>query len=122
MLFLDLQRDSWMKKLLKTLILAPAAFVFVIFAVANRHVVKVSLDPFGTVDTANLSVSVPLFILLLLAVMVGVLCGSVSSWLANAKCRAAQRNLAALTIPKTGTSASARPDKTPTQLVAMPRH
>jgi uncharacterized integral membrane protein len=79
-----------MKAFLKWLLLAPVAIVALVFAIANRHVVTVVFNPFGN-DVAGLQLTAPLFIVLLLAVMFGVLIGGVASWLAQGKHRRAAR-------------------------------
>ena len=80
-----------MTRLLKTMMLLPVAFVLVIFAVANRHLVKVSLDPFGGIDSGALAVSAPLFVMLIASAMLGVLCGGAISWFTHGKYRRATR-------------------------------
>ena len=80
-----------MTRLLKLILLAPAAFALIVFAVANRHSVKVSLDPFGSADTTALTAAAPLFVLLIGAAMFGVVCGSAASWFAHGKYRKAAR-------------------------------
>lgn len=70
----------------------PAAFVLLVFAVANRHSVKVSLDPFGGAEAVGLSFSAPLFVVMIGAAMFGVLCGGVASWIAHGKYRKAARS------------------------------
>ncbi len=59
-----------MRKFLSALIIVPLGLIFVVFAVANRHFVTVSFDPFTTTDPA-LSVSLPLFVLIIAAAIVG---------------------------------------------------
>jgi hypothetical protein len=39
-----------MRKFFTALVLIPLGLVFVIFAVANRHLVAVSFDPFNSID------------------------------------------------------------------------
>ena len=41
-----------MRKFLTALVLIPLGVIFVVFAVANRHLVTVSFDPFGSGDSA----------------------------------------------------------------------
>src|SRR4051812_44749206 len=79
-----------MKAFLKWLLLAPIIVLALVFAIANRHVVTVVFDPFGN-DVRGLSLTAPLFIVLLLAVMVGVVIGGVAAWLAQGKNRRAAR-------------------------------
>ena len=63
-----------MRKFLTALIVILLGLIFVVFAVANRHFVKVSFDPFNSSD-ASLSVSLPLFILLIGVALLGVVAG-----------------------------------------------
>jgi hypothetical protein len=73
-------------KLVTALILIPLAIVLVSFAVANRQSVIVSLDPFDRGDPA-LSFSVPLFALILVLVIGGVIVGGAAAWLRQGKWR-----------------------------------
>jgi uncharacterized integral membrane protein len=78
-----------MKRLLQFIILAPVTIVGVAFAVANRHEVAVSFDPFST--ATELQVKAPLFIVLILALMVGVVLGGGFTWFAQGRHRRALR-------------------------------
>lgn len=79
-----------MKAFLKALVLIPIALVIVLFAVANRAPVRVSLDPFSR-DLPMLSYELPLFVIVLVAIFVGVLIGGLASWIAQGKHRKAAR-------------------------------
>jgi uncharacterized integral membrane protein len=79
-----------MKAFLKWLLLAPIALLALVFAIANRHVVTVVFNPFGN-DVPGLELTAPLFIVLLLAVMFGVVIGGFASWLAQGRYRRAVR-------------------------------
>jgi uncharacterized integral membrane protein len=78
-----------MKRLLEVLILLPLAIVGLALLVANRHAVTVSFDPF-TSTTAG-AVEAPLFIVLIVAIIVGVLLGSFFTWLSQGRHRRALR-------------------------------
>ncbi|CAM5188306.1 GMP synthase [Bosea thiooxidans] len=81
-----------MKAFLKALVLVPIALLIVLFSVANRAPVRVSLDPFSR-DLPTLSYELPLFAVVLAAIAIGVLIGGLASWLAQGKHRkAARRN------------------------------
>lgn len=67
-----------LRKALNLLIVVPLAIVFVIFAVANRHLVTVSFDPF---DASSLTLTLPLFIVILLAAISGVIAGGAVIWI-----------------------------------------
>ena len=76
-----------MKKILKTFLLVPIAFVLIVFAIANRHVVKVSLDPLGGPEQTTLAVNAPLFVVLIAAAMVGMLVGGMLTWFSQGRFR-----------------------------------
>lgn len=79
-----------LRKILNGLILLPLAVVLVIFAVANRGLVRVSLDPFNAADPA-LSLTAPLFAVMLLSAIAGVVAGGVVTWLGQRGWRKAAR-------------------------------
>jgi uncharacterized integral membrane protein len=81
-----------MKNLLRLIVVAPIAIVFLVFAFANRHIVTVSFDPFVEGDIPAFALSAPLFVVLILALMLGVIAGGVATWLAEGKYRRAARN------------------------------
>ena len=79
-----------MRKFLTALIVIPLGLLFVVFAVANRHFVTVSFDPFNSADPA-LSISLPLFVLLILMAILGVVAGGVATWFGQRRWRRAAR-------------------------------
>jgi uncharacterized integral membrane protein len=81
-----------LRKIVAALILVPLAVIIVAFAVANRQTVTVSLDPFSAAEPAA-SVTLPLFALILLLLIVGVVIGGLASWLRQGKWRGAARRL-----------------------------
>ncbi len=70
-----------MKKLLTWIVLAPAAVIVVAFAVANRHAVEVSLDPLPVTLVA------PLYVVVMLAMLVGLVIGGWAAWQRGSKWR-----------------------------------
>ena len=78
------------RKTVMALILVPLAIVLITFAVANRQTVVVSLDPFDQAHPA-LAVALPLFALVLVLLIGGVIVGGVAAWLKQAKWRRAAR-------------------------------
>jgi uncharacterized integral membrane protein len=80
-----------MLKLVKFIILALVALVLLAFAFANRQAVSVSIDPFGSDDSAAFAVTAPLFLVLLLTLIVGVLVGGAAVWLSQGRFRRAAR-------------------------------
>lgn len=79
-----------MIRFLKALILIPLAIVVVLFAVANRASVPVSLDPFSR-GTPEIAFQAPLFAVILGSVAVGILIGGAAAWFSQAKHRRAHR-------------------------------
>ncbi|HWV53901.1 lipopolysaccharide assembly protein LapA domain-containing protein [Pseudorhodoplanes sp.] len=79
-----------LRKLVFWLILVPLAIVILMFAVANRELVTVSFDPFDPTAPAA-SVSVPLFVLVFVLVIAGVIIGGVAAWLRQSDYRRAAR-------------------------------
>jgi uncharacterized integral membrane protein len=80
-----------MLRFLKLLLIAPFAIVLLIFAFANRHIVTVSFDPLASGEIPAFSLQAPLFIVLILAIMIGVVAGGVATWFGQGKHRRASR-------------------------------
>ena len=72
-------------RILSFVILVPLAILLVVFCVSNREVVTISLDPLGTMP--QFSFGLPLFIILMGAVIVGVILGGIGTWLTQAHYR-----------------------------------
>jgi hypothetical protein len=60
------------------------------FAVANHHLITVSFDPLDSADPA-LSVTLPLFVVLILVAVLGVLAGGCAVWFGQWHWRRAAR-------------------------------
>lgn len=82
-----------MKRALQLIVLVPLVVIGLAFAVANRADVVVSFDPFSSDTTGQLQA--PLFVVLILAVMFGVVLGSLATWFAQGRHRRALRDLRA---------------------------
>ena len=80
-----------MKSWLKFILIAPFALVFIAFAYANRHFVTVEFDPFASGDIPAFSVTAPLFVVLIMTAVFGVLAGGIVTWLAQGRYRKAAR-------------------------------
>ncbi|WP_448040174.1 DUF1049 domain-containing protein [Bradyrhizobium liaoningense] len=81
-----------MRKFLTALIVIPLGLILGAFAVANRHFVTVSFDPFIS-DDPSLSLTLPLFLLLILVAALGVVVGGSAVWFGQRHWRrAARRN------------------------------
>ena len=74
------------RKIVTALILVPLAIAIVVFAVANRQPVVISFDPFDQANPA-FSVTLPLFVLILVLVIMGVIIGGIAAWLGQGKWR-----------------------------------
>jgi len=79
-----------MRKLVRYLIILPVALVFIAFAVANRTEVGVRLDPFAALDEPPV-IELPLFVVLVCALLVGLVLGGALVWFAQGKHRKAAR-------------------------------
>ncbi|MGO9004343.1 MAG: lipopolysaccharide assembly LapA domain-containing protein [Beijerinckiaceae bacterium] len=79
-----------MKRLLQFILITPVAVIGLAFAVANRHDVSISFDPFSG-GTGGDEIKAPLFIVLILALMCGVLIGGGVTWFAHGRHRRALR-------------------------------
>lgn len=80
------------RKIVTAVVVIPLAAIIIAFAVANRQVVTVSFDPFSSVNPAY-SATLPLFILIFVLVILGVIVGGVAAWLRQAKWRRTARRL-----------------------------
>jgi uncharacterized integral membrane protein len=79
-----------MRKFFTGLILIPLAVIFVVFAVANRHLVTVSLDPFNSTDPSG-GVTLPLFVVIIAVAILGVAAGGSATWFRQRHWRRAAR-------------------------------
>ncbi|GLK80026.1 LapA family protein [Methylopila turkensis] len=80
-----------LRRLLAGLVGVPLALFLVLFAVANRQSVQIGFDPFSP-EAPALAVNLPLFAVILLAVMIGVLVGGVAAWARQGKWRKEARS------------------------------
>ena len=80
------------RKIVAAVILVPLAVLIIAFAVANRQVVTVSLDPFSAEHPAA-SLTLPLFALVIVLLIIGVLIGGIAAWLRQSKWRRTARRL-----------------------------
>jgi uncharacterized integral membrane protein len=78
------------RKFVTALVLVVLALVLIAFAVANRQVVSVSLDPFDQANPA-LVLSQPLYLVIFALLIVGVVLGGCAAWLRQSKWRTRAR-------------------------------
>ena len=79
-----------MRKFLTALVLIPLGLIFVVFAVANRHLVTVSFDPFNSTDP-SVGVTLPLFVVIIAVAIAGVVAGGSATWFRQRHWRRAAR-------------------------------
>jgi uncharacterized integral membrane protein len=79
-----------MRKFFTGLVLIPLGLIFVVFAVANRHAVTVSFDPFNSTDP-SLGVRLPLFVVIIAVAILGVVAGGTATWFRQRRWRRAAR-------------------------------
>ncbi len=79
-----------MRKFFTALVVIPLGLVFIVFAVANRHLVTVSFDPFNSVDP-SLAVTLPLFVVIVAVAILGVAAGGMATWFRQRHWRRAAR-------------------------------
>ena len=79
-----------MRRFLNTAVWVSLAVILVVFAVANRHLVTVSFDPFNSSDPA-LSTTKPLFAVIIAVAILGVAAGGSATWFGQRRWRRAAR-------------------------------
>jgi len=79
-----------MRKFFTALVVIPLGVIFVIFAVANRHLVTVSFDPFDS-TTPAVAVTLPLFVVIIAVAIIGVAAGGMATWFRQRRWRRAAR-------------------------------
>ena len=81
------------KKIVGWLVLVPLCVLLIAFALANRHFVPVNFNPFVPVDAvAAPGYGVPLFVVLYVVLLIGVLLGGIATWFAQAHHRSGERH------------------------------
>ena len=79
-----------MRKFFTALVVIPLGLIFIVFAVANRHLVTVSFDPFNSVDP-SVAVTLPLFVVIIVVAILGVAAGGMATWFRQRHWRRAAR-------------------------------
>ena len=79
-----------MRKFFTALVVVPLGILFIVFAVANRHLVTVSFDPFNSVNP-SVAVSLPLFVVIIVVAILGVAAGGMATWFRQRHWRRAAR-------------------------------
>lgn len=74
-------------------VLVPLCLGLMAFALANRHFVVVNFNPFAPVDnTVPPGFGVPLFVVLYVVLLVGVLLGGTATWFAQSRHRKREKH------------------------------
>jgi len=79
-----------MRKFFTALVVIPIAVIFLVFAIANRRLVTVSFDPFNSTDP-SVGVTLPLFLVIIVVAILGVVAGGVATWFRQRHWRRAAR-------------------------------
>jgi uncharacterized integral membrane protein len=79
-----------MRKFFTAVVLIPLGLIFIVFAVANRHLVTVSFDPINSVDP-SLAITLPLFVVIIAVAIAGVVAGGCATWFRQRYWRRAAR-------------------------------
>ena len=85
------QRERWSCENFSRLwCVIPLGLFFIIFAVANRHLVTVSFDPFNS-TYPTVAVTLPLFVVIIAVAILGVVAGGSATWFRQRHWRRAAR-------------------------------
>ena len=74
------------KRIITLVILVPVAIALILLSVANRQTVTLAFNPFEPSDPV-LSQTAPLFVFLFVALMLGMILGSLATWFNQGKYR-----------------------------------
>ncbi|MCY0149556.1 DUF1049 domain-containing protein [Hoeflea sp. G2-23] len=74
------------KRIIALVIFVPLAIVLIMLSVANRTAVTLALNPFQPEDQV-LSLTAPFFVFLFVALIVGMILGSLATWFKQGKHR-----------------------------------
>ena len=80
------------RKIVTAIVVVPLVAIIVAFAVANRQAVTVSFDPFSAASPAY-AATLPLFAIIFVVLILGVLVGGIAAWLRQGKWRRSARRL-----------------------------
>src|ERR1700686_5024081 len=79
-----------MRKFFTALVLILLGLIFIVFAVANRHLVTVSFDPLNSTDP-SVGLRLPLFGVIIAVAIAGVVAGGSATWFRQRRWRRAAR-------------------------------
>ena len=81
-----------LRKIFTAIVVIPLLVIVVGFAVANRQAVTISFDPFSATQPAY-AVTLPLFVVIFILVIFGVIAGGFAAWLRQNSWRRSARRL-----------------------------
>lgn len=80
-------------KIVGWLVLVPICAVLVVFALANRQLVNVNINPFAAPPDGDAAgYGVPFFVVFYAVLLIGVLLGGIASWFAQGLHRRSERH------------------------------
>ena len=79
-----------LRRIVWLLIALPAGLLLITLAVANRHEVQLTLDPFRP-ETPVLSLVLPFYVYLFASLIIGVVLGGTAMWLSQSRWRRSAR-------------------------------
>ncbi|MHA6689373.1 lipopolysaccharide assembly protein LapA domain-containing protein [Devosia sp. A449] len=80
-------------KIVGWVILVPLCLGLIVFALANRHFVAINFNPFAASDAAVApGYGVPLFVVLYVVLLIGVLLGGTATWFAQSHHRRREKH------------------------------
>ncbi len=81
-----------MIRFFKYLVLFLVALILLMFAYANRQFATISFDPFGVGADRAFALEAPMFAILTVFTMIGVVAGAFATWLSQGRYRRASRH------------------------------
>jgi uncharacterized integral membrane protein len=87
-----MSRGVTVRRIISALIIVPLAVIIIAFAVTNRQAVTVTFDPFSPANPAY-AATLPLFIIIFLVLILGVLIGGAAVWIGQSRWRRTARRL-----------------------------
>lgn len=82
----DRKKSGMSGKILNLVIVLPLGIIMIVFCVANRHSVSLSFNPFDPQDP-YLSLAAPLFAIVFVALIIGIVLGSAVTWFSQGRYR-----------------------------------
>jgi uncharacterized integral membrane protein len=114
-----------MRRVLAWIVLAPVATIALLFAVANRGWVTVSLDPFSAAAPAY-AFDLPMFLVIFAALILGVVIGGISVWFGRLRwqmaAHRAEKELARLKAENAEAAQRRRPEGFGAERPMLPPH